>query len=175
MDTQIRRRNNRKAEAQERRRQQQNGRDTSAPRQQPPAAKSKRDWWRLDPNATSRHRPVEPPLTPDPDALPTRERVIFGWEARLTPIEEIVQDDVRRYFPHLHEWIVRRACKRAGLLPVEVPEVRHDSKAEPPDPGLKDIDEQFAADPCALSDGGEPGSGEHANSKEPEAEERPPQ
>lgn len=89
---------------------------TSTPAQLPPPSKrNKREWWRLDPNVGDKYRPVEPPATPDPSVVPTPERFVFGWEAPLSPLEQVLQDDVRRLLPNVHKWIVRRAIERAGL------------------------------------------------------------
>jgi hypothetical protein len=152
IDSQIRRRKNRKADQQQQEQQEQQPRkqDNAAAnghhgrqsnRQQPPNGTKKREWWRLDPNTTNRYKPVEPPATPDPDVIPTLDRIVFGWEAPLSPLEQVIQDDVRRHFPKFHEWIVRRAVERAGLLPPPAPEERlQDSRAVPPDPGLTDLD-----------------------------------
>jgi hypothetical protein len=115
----------------------QNGATNSPAAGQQPPKSQKREWWRLDPNVTDKYRPVEPPATPDPGIVPTRDRFVFGWEAPMSPLEEVLQDDVRRLLPNVHKWIVRRAIERAGLksendrrpplpLPDDLPPVAED-------------------------------------------------
>lgn len=105
--------------------------------------KKKREWWRLDPHEENKYKPIEPPPVPDPTILPTRDRIVFGWEAPLSPLEQVVQDEVRRHLPQLHEWIVRRAIRRIdpdSEDPVRAPEVPPvedydpDTQQQPPPP-----------------------------------------
>jgi hypothetical protein len=101
--------------------------------------KQKKEWWRLDPNVSDRYRPIEPPDRPDPDVYPTKDRFVFGWEARSTPVEDVIQHEARRLFPNFYKWVVRRAIERAGLKPdhdtrpsVEPPDADIDPGNEPP-------------------------------------------
>lgn len=87
------------------------------------ATKPPKQPWRIEarlPTSAARNQPKpKRPSELHPDLHPTRERVLFPWEADLTDIEWAVQNHIQKEFPDAYKRIIDLALKHSGLVDIK--------------------------------------------------------
>ncbi|MDZ4801979.1 MAG: hypothetical protein SGI92_27810 [Bryobacteraceae bacterium] len=81
--------------------------------------KPKKESWRSTPSLPG-GTPKEPkpsrPSAEFPDLRPTRDRILFPWEAELTDIEWAVINFLQKKHPDVFEELVKVALDHSGLI-----------------------------------------------------------
>ncbi|MDZ4802523.1 MAG: hypothetical protein SGI92_30560, partial [Bryobacteraceae bacterium] len=75
--------------------------------------------WRCEPslpNATPKEPKPKRPSELDPSRHPSKDHVLFPWEADLTEIEWAVTTFVKKEHPAIFDQIVQLALEHSGLV-----------------------------------------------------------